>query len=75
MVSHFMIIELIQEKYFYLFGKIICKWTHGLVTVSNLNKKKVVDLGIAPIEKLKNIYSGIDLTLFINEKNDQFEKN
>jgi glycosyltransferase involved in cell wall biosynthesis len=45
-----------------------------LVTVSNLNKKKVVDLGIAPIEKLKNIYSGIDLTLFINEKNDQFRK-
>ena len=54
--------------------KLSAKWTHGLVTVSNLNKKKVVDLGIAPIEKLKNIYSGIDLTLFINEKNDQFRK-
>ncbi len=62
-----------KNIYIYL-EKLSAKWTHGLVTVSNLNKKKVVDLGIAPIEKLKNIYSGIDLSLFINEKNDQFRK-
>ena len=63
-----------KKNIFIYLEKLSAKWTHGLVTVSNLNKKKVVDLGIAPIEKLKNIYSGIDLTLFINEKNDQFRK-
>ena len=63
-----------KKSIFIYLEKLSAKWTHGLVTVSNLNKKKVVDLGIAPIEKLKNIYSGIDLTLFINEKNDQFRK-
>ena len=63
-----------KKNIFIYLEKLSAKWTHGLVTVSNLNKKKVVDLGIAPIEKLKNIYSGIDLTLFKNEKNDQFRK-
>ena len=63
-----------KKNIFIYLEKLSARWTHGLVTVSNLNKKKVVDLGIAPIEKLKNIYSGIDLTLFINEKNDQFRK-
>ena len=63
-----------KKNIFIYLEKLSAKWTHGLITVSNLNKKKVVDLGIAPIEKLKNIYSGIDLTLFINEKNDQFRK-
>ena len=63
-----------KKNIFIYLEKLSAKWTHGLVTVSNLNKKKVVDLGIAPIEKLKNIYSGIALTLFINEKNDQFRK-
>ena len=63
-----------KKNIFIYLEKLSAKWTHGLVTVSNLNKKKVVDLGIAPIKKLKNIYSGIDLTLFINEKNDQFRK-
>ena len=66
--------NLFKKNIFVYLEKLSAKWTHGLVTVSNLNKKKVVDLGIAPIGKLKNIYSGIDLTLFINEKNDQFRK-
>ena len=63
-----------KKNIFIYLEKLSAKWTNRLITVSNLNKKKVVDLGIAPIEKLKNIYSGIDLTLFINEKNDQFRK-
>ena len=63
-----------KKNIFIYLEKLSAKWTHKLVTVSNLNKEKIVELGIAPIEKLKNIYSGIDLTLFINEKNDQFRK-
>ena len=63
-----------KKNIFIYLEKLSAKWTHGLITVSNLNKKKVVDLGIAPIEKLKNIYSGIDLSLFTNEKNDEFRK-
>jgi glycosyltransferase involved in cell wall biosynthesis len=42
--------------------------------VSNLNKNKIVDLNIAKEENIKNIYSGIDLSLFTDKRNSDFRK-
>ena len=63
------------KKNFYIYvEKILAKWTNVLVTVSNLNKKKIIDLNIANESKLKNIYSGIDLKLFTDKKNNELRK-
>ena len=63
------------KKRFYIYiEKILAKWTNVLITVSNLNKKKIIDLNIANESKLKNIYSGIDLKLFTDKKNNDFRK-
>ena len=63
------------KKRFYIYiEKILAKWTNVLITVSNLNKKKIIDLNIAEESKLKNIYSGIDLKLFTDKKNNDFQK-
>ena len=63
-----------KKKFYIYVEKILAKWTNILVTVSNLNKKKIIDLNIAAEPKLKNIYSGIDLKLFTNKKNNEFRK-
>ena len=65
----------IFKRNFYIYvEKLLAKWTDILITVSNLNKKKIIDLNIAQENKIKNIYSGIDLSLFTNKKNDDFRK-
>ena len=61
-----------KKNFFIYVEKILAKWTDVLITVSNLNKKKIIDLNIAHENKIKNIYSGIDLNLFTNKRNDEF---
>ena len=63
-----------KKNFFIYLEKLLAKWTDVLITVSNLNKKKIIDLNIAHENKIKNIYSGIDLSLFTNKRNDDFRK-
>ena len=63
-----------KKNLFILLEKILARWTDVLITVSNLNKKKIVDLNIAKEKNIKNIYSGIDLKLFTNKRNYEFRK-
>ncbi|OUW79798.1 MAG: hypothetical protein CBD77_01850 [bacterium TMED217] len=63
-----------KKSFFINVEKLLAKWTNVLITVSNLNKKKIIDLNIAKETKLKNIYSGIDLKLFTNKNNIEFRK-
>jgi len=64
----------LKKNFFIYLEKLLAKWTDVLITVSNLNKKKIIDLNIAHENKIKNIYSGIDLSLFTNKSNDEFRK-
>ena len=64
----------LKKNFFIYVEKLLAKWTDVLITVSNLNKKKIIDLNIAHENKIKNIYSGIDLSLFTNKRNDDFRK-
>lgn len=64
----------LKRKLFIYIEKSVSKWTDVLVTVSNLNKKKIVDLKISNESKIHNIYSGIDLDLFKNKKDLSFRK-
>jgi len=66
--------NMFKKNFFIYVEKLLAKWTDVLITVSNLNKKKIIDLNIAHENKIKNIYSGIDLSLFTNKKNDDFRK-
>ena len=63
-----------KKNFFIYVEKILARWTDVLITVSNLNKKKIVDLNIAEEKNIKNIYSGIDLKLFNNKRNYEFRK-
>ena len=64
----------LKKNFFIYLEKLLAKWTDVLITVSNLNKKKIIDLNIAHENKIKNIYSGIDLSLFTNKRTDEFRK-
>ena len=66
--------NMFKKNFFIYLEKLLAKWTDVLITVSNLNKKKIIDLNIAHENKIKNIYSGIDLSLFTNKRNDDFRK-
>ena len=66
--------NMFKKNFFIYVEKLLAKWTDVLITVSNLNKKKIIDLNIAHENKIKNIYSGIDLRLFTNKRNDDFRK-
>ncbi len=66
--------NIFKKNFFIYVEKLLAKWTDVLITVSNLNKKKIIDLNIAHENKIKNIYSGIDLSLFTNKRNDEFRK-
>tara|TARA_B100002049_G_scaffold59795_1_gene42931 strand:- start:1144 stop:2286 length:1143 start_codon:yes stop_codon:yes gene_type:complete len=66
--------NMFKKNFFIYVEKLLAKWTDVLITVSNLNKKKIIDLNIAHENKIKNIYSGIDLSLFTNKRNDEFRK-
>jgi len=63
-----------KKNFFIYVEKILARWTDVLITVSNLNKNKIVDLNIAKEENIKNIYSGIDLSLFTDQRNSDFRK-
>jgi glycosyltransferase involved in cell wall biosynthesis len=63
-----------KKNFFIYVEKILATWTDVLITVSNLNKNKIVDLNIAKEENIKNIYSGIDLSLFTDKRNSDFRK-
>ena len=63
-----------KKNFFIYVEKILATWTDVLITVSNLNKNKIVDLNIAKEESIKNIYSGIDLSLFTDKRNSDFRK-
>ena len=64
----------LKKNFFIYLEKLLAMWTDVIITVSNLNKKKIIDLNIAHENKIKNIYSGIDLSLFTNKRNDDFRK-
>ena len=66
--------NMFKKNFFIYVEKLLAKWTDVLITVSNLNKKKIIDLNIAHENKIKNIYSGIDLNLFTNKRNNDFRK-
>tara|TARA_B110001454_G_scaffold67707_1_gene66018 strand:+ start:21047 stop:22186 length:1140 start_codon:yes stop_codon:yes gene_type:complete len=63
-----------KKNFFIYVEKILATWTDVIITVSNLNKNKIVDLNIAKEENIKNIYSGIDLSLFTDKRNSDFRK-
>jgi len=64
----------LKKNFFIYLEKVLAMWTDILITVSNLNKKKIIDLNITHENKIKNIYSGIDLNLFTNKRNNEFRK-
>ena len=66
--------NMFKKNFFIYVEKLLAKWTDVLITVSNLNKKKIIDLNITHENKIKNIYSGIDLNLFTNKRNNDFRK-
>ena len=65
---------LLKKKFYITIERILAIWTDVLITVSNLNKKKIIDLKIAKKENIINIYSGIDFDLFTNERNNNFKR-
>ena len=64
----------IKKHFFIYIEKLLSKWTDALITVSNLNKQKIIDLKISKESKIHNIYSGIDLNLFEDKKDISFRK-
>lgn len=64
----------IKKHFFIYIEKLLSKWTDALITVSNLNKQKIIDLKISEESKIHNIYSGIDLNLFEYKKDLSFRK-
>ncbi len=61
------------KKYFYIkIEKFLSTLSDALITVSNLNKVKIIKLGIAEDSKITNIYSGIDLKLFAKRNDFSF---
>ena len=70
------------RKFFIYLERLLSKLSDALITVSNLNLQKAVDLKIAPMDKFTNIYSGIcfgkfDVNVDIAHKKDElgFGKN
>jgi len=66
--------NVVKKKFYIIIEKILAMWTDVLITVSNLNKKKIIDLKIAKKENIKNIYSGIDFNIFTNDRNNDFRR-
>lgn len=54
----------VLRRFFIFLEKKCARLSDKLITVSKLNLKKTLDLGIAPKDKLVNIYSGIDFRNF-----------
>ncbi|KAA3617970.1 MAG: glycosyltransferase family 1 protein [Calditrichaeota bacterium] len=54
----------VLRRFFTYLEKQCAKLSDKMITVSNLNLKKAVQLQIAPAEKFTNIYSGIDFCNF-----------
>lgn len=54
----------VKRRFYIVVEKIMNLITTHLITVSTLNLKKIIDLKMAPPEKLTNIYSGIDVRKF-----------
>ncbi len=54
----------VKRQVYIMIEKIMNFISTHLITVSTLNLKKIVDLGMAPAEKITNIYSGIDVDRF-----------
>lgn len=63
-----------KKNFYILIEKSLANWTDVLITVSNLNKKKIIDLGISKKDKIYNIYSGIDLKIFDKKNDRRFKK-
>ena len=63
-----------KKNFYILIEKLLANWTDVLITVSNLNKKKIIDLGISKKDKIYNIYSGIDLKIFDRKNDRSFKK-
>ena len=62
------------RKFYIFLEKIAAKCTDKLITVSNLNKKKAIDLKLAKPDRFVNIYSGIDLNHFHVEVNTSHKR-
>jgi len=52
------------RRFYILVERSLSKLTHRIVTVSNLNRHKAIQLRLARREKFVNIYSGIDFRKF-----------
>lgn len=57
----------ITRRFFILLEKLASMCARKLITVSNLNQQKAIELKLASPEKFVNIYSGIDLGHFAKE--------
>lgn len=64
----------IKRNFYIYLEKIMAHFTDALITVSNLNKQKIIDLKICNGDKIFNIYSGINLELFRKRHDDSFKK-
>ena len=63
------------KRNFYIYlEKKMAQFSDALITVSNLNKQKIIDLKICNKEKIFNIYSGIDLEIFKSRNDNSFRK-
>jgi len=56
--------NIFKRKYLLLVERAMNSITTHLITVSKLNLKKIIDLGLATENKITNIYSGIDFKKF-----------
>jgi len=56
--------NVITKRFYIFLERIASRCADKLITVSNLNKKKAIELRLAKEDKFVNIYSGIDLRRF-----------
>jgi len=54
----------VKEQFYVVLERYAASLCHALITVCELNKKEAVERRIAPAEKIKTIYSGIDFDRF-----------
>lgn len=63
-----------KRKFLMILEKLLSHWTDLIITVSALNRQKVIQFGIAPAERVATVYSGIDLSVFNGSRDKSFRK-
>lgn len=65
----------LESKYPYIFSKLLNRFVHRIITVSDFEKESLIQCGVQS-EVIKTIYNGVDLNQFVfsEKKEDQIIK-